>query len=145
MSSYSEFFGGVPPKWVSGTTYALDRVVRSPISQHYYVRIVAGAGTTDPSADTTNWARIGPGGRKSIQEGSIVISPSDDAETATVSAVVMANRTLTLLGVYSGSAGGSDPDTTCAVVEMTNSTTITARRVGAGGGLTVRYQLEEAW
>ena len=42
--------------WVSGTTYTLGAVVWSPITRLVYRRTVAGAGTTDPSADTTNWA-----------------------------------------------------------------------------------------
>lgn len=42
--------------WVSGTTYPSNRVVYSTVNQYLYRRIVAGAGTTDPSADTTNWA-----------------------------------------------------------------------------------------
>lgn len=41
--------------WVSGTTYALGAVVWSPANGQIYRRIVAGAGTTDPSADLTNW------------------------------------------------------------------------------------------
>lgn len=41
--------------WVSGTTYALGAVVYSTVTGRTYRRIVAGAGTTDPSADTTNW------------------------------------------------------------------------------------------
>lgn len=45
--------------WVSGTTYALGACVWSPISRLVYRRIVAGAGTTDPSADSTNWALPG--------------------------------------------------------------------------------------
>lgn len=44
--------------WVSGTTYALYDVRFSPINQRSYRRIIAGAGTTDPSADATNWALI---------------------------------------------------------------------------------------
>ena len=45
--------------WVSGTTYALYDVRFSPINNRSYRRIIAGAGTTDPSADATNWALIG--------------------------------------------------------------------------------------
>lgn len=41
--------------WVSGTTYALGFVVSSPINGAVYRRIVAGAGTVDPSLDTVNW------------------------------------------------------------------------------------------
>jgi hypothetical protein len=42
--------------WVSGTTYAVGAVVYSPVTFLVYRRKIAGAGTTDPSADTTNWA-----------------------------------------------------------------------------------------
>lgn len=41
--------------WVSGTTYAVGNVRYSPIDFRTYRRITAGAGTTDPSADITNW------------------------------------------------------------------------------------------
>ena len=47
------------PMWVSGTTYSLGAAVWSPSNRVVYRRIVAGAGTTDPSADATNWALIG--------------------------------------------------------------------------------------
>jgi hypothetical protein len=42
--------------WVSGTTYAIGDVRWSPSTRFVYRRITAGAGTTDPSADATNWA-----------------------------------------------------------------------------------------
>jgi len=42
--------------WVSGTTYAVGNVRYSPINFLAYRRKTAGAGTTDPSLDTTNWA-----------------------------------------------------------------------------------------
>lgn len=45
--------------WVSGTTYAINDVRRSPATSYAYRRLTAGAGTTDPSADTTNWALAG--------------------------------------------------------------------------------------
>ena len=44
--------------WVSGTTYAFGANVISPITALTYRRIVAGAGTTDPSLDTTNWRAL---------------------------------------------------------------------------------------
>lgn len=46
-------------KWVSGTSYLLGAAVWSPSNRVIYRRIVAGAGTTDPSADPTNWAMLG--------------------------------------------------------------------------------------
>lgn len=48
--------------WVSGTTYAIDMRVYSPIDFQVYIRKVAGAGVTDPSADSTNWALLGLSG-----------------------------------------------------------------------------------
>lgn len=146
MSIDTEFFGGQPPKWVSGTTYALDFVVRSPTSQLYYVRIVAGAGTTDPSSDTTNWALTGGSRIKSIQSGEIEIPLNTATATATISSVVTsANKTfLTKLGEYATSSP-MDPAQMSAVIELTNSTTITARRLASGQPIRVRYQVTEMW
>lgn len=45
-------------KWISGTTYADGVVVWSPINYLSYRRKSAGGGTTDPSADGTNWELI---------------------------------------------------------------------------------------
>ena len=44
--------------WVSGTTYAAGNARYSPIDYQTYRRKTAGAGTTDPSLDSTNWARL---------------------------------------------------------------------------------------
>lgn len=44
--------------WISGTTYALYDTVISPSDYQTYRRKIAGAGTTDPSADSTNWEII---------------------------------------------------------------------------------------
>jgi hypothetical protein len=44
--------------WVSGTTYAVGVAVYSPLTFYTYRRKVSGAGTTDPSVDTTNWAQV---------------------------------------------------------------------------------------
>lgn len=48
------------PIWVSGTTYAINDRRYSPITGLTYRRMTAGAGTTDPSLDTTNWAAVVP-------------------------------------------------------------------------------------
>lgn len=42
--------------WVSGTTYVTGNVRYSPVDFLAYRRKTNGAGTTDPSSDTTNWA-----------------------------------------------------------------------------------------
>ncbi len=44
--------------WVSGTTYAIGDTRYSPITNQIYRRKTAGAGTTDPSSDSTNWALV---------------------------------------------------------------------------------------
>jgi hypothetical protein len=46
------------PIWVSGTTYTIGAARWSPANGLVYRRITAGAGTTDPSADATNWSLI---------------------------------------------------------------------------------------
>lgn len=55
----AQYAGAAP--WVSGTTYALGFVAWSPANRRLYRRLIAGAGTTDPSADATNWGLINPG------------------------------------------------------------------------------------
>lgn len=49
------------PAWVSGTTYTVGQCVYSPITHYSYRRKIAGAGTTDPSADATNWQKLNSG------------------------------------------------------------------------------------
>ena len=46
------------PAWVSGTTYAIGALVYSTVDRRTYRRLTAGAGTTDPSADATNWVAL---------------------------------------------------------------------------------------
>lgn len=45
--------------WVSGTTYAIGAARFSPTNYQTYRRKTAGAGTTDPVSDTTNWVPLG--------------------------------------------------------------------------------------
>lgn len=49
--------GAVAAKWVSGTHYPEGVSVFSPINYLTYRRKAAGAGTTDPSLDSANWAQ----------------------------------------------------------------------------------------
>ena len=44
--------------WVSGTTYAIGDCRFSPSTFQTFRRKTAGAGTTDPASDTTNWTPI---------------------------------------------------------------------------------------
>jgi hypothetical protein len=75
-------------KWVSGTTYANGAVVWSPINGLAYRRITtSGSGTTDPSADTTNYKQV---------NGTGDVSTSGDqtiAGTKTFSSTIVGNLT----------------------------------------------------
>lgn len=61
--------------WVSGTTYAIGEARRSPSTLRVYIRRTAGAGTTDPASDTTNWA-LPPGGLQVVVRSGTTAAPS---------------------------------------------------------------------
>ena len=142
MSNLSQFAaGGDPQYWVSGTTYALGKTVRSPTDHQRYVRVVAGAGTTDPANDATNWRPDGARPIKSTQRGVIQLVSSVSAASATIAEVVPGKTMLRFLGVSVDDAQGSWG---LANIVLTNSTTITASRRQANGLLTnVSWELTE--
>lgn len=143
--SAAAYFGGSsdPVYWVSGTSYAQGKIIRSPSDHQLYTRIVAGAGATDPSADATNWRPEGMRAIKSIQRGTLSISGTNNAATATISSVNPAKTELRFLGV--------NPLTPTPINEgmvyivLTNSTTITAARQDGGNSNTpiVSWELTE--
>lgn len=145
MSNLSTFLGGGAAsvaKWVSGSSYDLDDIVWSPINYLAYICIVATNGTTDPSADTTNWTLFGASKIKSIQRGTISLQPSDAAKTATVSAVDVAKSELRFLGVR----GETDLPHSLVTLVLTNPTTITATRSKSGTyPVAVSWELTEWW
>lgn len=142
MSNLSQFFGGGAPQyWVSGTTYAIADVVRSPTDHQRYVRIVAGSGTTDPASDTTNWRPDGGRAIKSIQRGVITLSGTGNSATATISAVNTAKTELRFLGVTSLS-GGAIINEGMVHIALTNSTTITSTRLFSGNSNTAAASWE---
>jgi hypothetical protein len=148
MSIDTDFFGGQPPKWVSGAIYPLDFISRDPANQHHYVRIVAGGGTTNPSADPTNWAVIGATRIKSIQTIVIEIASGASTNTGAISPVATTGNKTTLknLGAYTTSGGPFNSETLMFVPELTNATTLTARRFGSGGGaLRCQIEVTEVW
>lgn len=78
--------------WVSGTTYAVGNVRFSPVNYLSYRRKTAGAGTTDPSADSTNWQLIN--GTGNVDLGSTQTLTNKTFSTGSVwngSAVPIAN------------------------------------------------------
>lgn len=52
--------------WVTGTTYAIGDVRWSPVDYKSYRRKTNGAGSIDPSADSTNWALLAGQGDVSL-------------------------------------------------------------------------------
>ena len=60
QAANAESVVGIMP-WVSGTTYAKNATAISQVNFQSYRRMIAGAGTTDPANDTTNWRIIANG------------------------------------------------------------------------------------
>lgn len=84
--------------WVSGTTYAIGDNRFSPINFLTYRRKLAGAGTTDPSLDSTNWALISG------------IGDVDTTSTQTVTgAKTFSNASNSFTGAHNGSIGLTTP------------------------------------
>ena len=134
MSNLSQFAaGGDPQYWVSGTTYAIGKTVRSPTDHQRYVRVVAGAGTTDPANDATNWRPDGARAIKSIQRGFVNIGGGAAmlSTSATISAVNTAKAELRHLG---HSASYTSVASSRFSLALTNSTTITATRTAGESG-----------
>lgn len=144
MSNFSDFAGGKLKVWVSGTTYAVGKVVLSPANNYQpYVRVVAGAGATDPASDTTNWRPTGGRAIKSVQRGTLTMSSGSATGTATVTSVDTSKSELTFLGVTNGTAS---PWSNLAVprLALTNATTITATRgFAVTETLTLSWELRE--
>jgi hypothetical protein len=103
MSNLSDFIGGAPPIWVSGTTYSAGRVVWSPTDYQYFMRKSAGAGTTDPASDTTNWQPTGSRAIKSIQRGVVTVTASNASGSVAITAVNTAKSELRMLGFTTAS------------------------------------------
>lgn len=76
--------------WVSGTTYAIGNVRYSPITFLSYRRKTAGAGTTDPSADSTNWQLINGTGNVDLNSTQ-TLTNKEIGSGSTVNGVPVAN------------------------------------------------------
>lgn len=89
--------------WVSGTTYAAGNARYSPIDFQTYRRKTAGAGTTDPSLDSTNWARLNvaaPSVTRTVRTSNTILVEADrstliDITSGTFSQTFTAAATLT--------------------------------------------------
>lgn len=76
--------------WVSGTTYAIGNVRFSPITFLSYRRKTAGAGTTDPSADSTNWQLINGTGNVDLNSTQ-TLTNKEIGSGSTINGVPVAN------------------------------------------------------
>jgi hypothetical protein len=74
--------------WITGTTYAIGDVRWSPATRLTYRRITAGAGSTDPSADPTNWALAAVG------QPQLIVSTSTSNALSVNSHTVLTNAAL---------------------------------------------------
>ena len=105
-------------KWVPGTTYAIGNVVWSPSNYLSYRRKTNGAGTTDPSSDTTNWAALLPfsGNTKALAgtDTASAMTPADVAAKVAVDVNLRAmSQGVAMTAAGSGSSGiavGDDDD-----------------------------------
>lgn len=102
MSVLTDFYANanrqMPLRWVSGNAYPLDADVWSAVDGRMYRRIVAGAGATDPSSDTTNWRAIATAGVKSVQRVAIVVGPALTTASAAISSVNPLKATIEIIG-----------------------------------------------
>lgn len=143
MANLSDFISGSDPQyWVSGTTYALGKTVRSPSDHQRYVRVVAGAGTTDPANDATNWRPDGGRPIKSIQRGVATVNSTGGTGNITISAVNTAKTEVRFLGakpIY----GPGDSNYNAGAVELLNSTTIRLLANVSSNSTPISWELTE--
>lgn len=117
--------------WVSGTTYALYDVRFSPINNRSYRRIIAGAGTTDPSADATNWALIG------------IVRPIVQVNASTYTAVAGVHYEIIYPGVCTLSLPASPGNTADVEVTVSNAyNNVLARNGSTIEGLSENMDLD---
>lgn len=102
--------------WVSGTTYAIGDCRFSPIDFRTYRRKTNGAGTTDPSVDSSNWQLVsnGPDGYLQVRDekttgssggdslaGSYQIRTLNTVKTNTIPSASLSSNIITLpAGTY---------------------------------------------
>ena len=114
-------------KWVSGTTYANGAVVWSPINGLGYRRITAsGSGTTDPSADSTNYKQVNGTGDVSTSGNQTI------AGVKTFSNGIVGNVTGSVTGNVTGDVSGNAGTVTNGVYTSGNQTIAGVKTFSSG-------------
>jgi len=114
-------------KWVSETTYANGAVVWSPINGLGYRRITAsGSGTTDPSADTTNYKQVNGTGDVSTSGNQTI------AGVKTFSNGIVGNVTGSVTGNVTGDVSGNAGTVTNGVYTSGNQTIAGVKTFSSG-------------
>ena len=112
--------------WVSGTTYAIGARAISPTTYQTYTRKTAGAGTTDPASDGTNWQATALVGECPIG-GLMAFDSSQSANTITGAM----NSTFLKTGVIADAS--TYPNAPAAAYGATTSFTNGATQIGPNG------------
>ena len=108
------------PVWVSGRTYKVGDVVRAPGSWYFtYVRVNAGAGTTDPSLDSGNWMPDGARPIKATQRGVATFPTGANVLDVTIASTALSVTQLRLLG-----ATGLDNTSNPPIIYLTSPTNL---------------------
>ena len=127
----AELQRGGPPPWVAGRTYPKGWEVRSLVNLQRYVRKVAGAGDTDPSADAANWEAWS----KSLDQVLAKLSTSANLAALDAKTVSLATSVANLqasvnaiaaagVGIKSVQRGVTDSSTTVSIAAVNLSKSI---------------------
>ena len=112
--------------WVSGTTYAAGYLVYSPLNKRSYRRLVAGAGTVDPSLDPTNWGLLSV----VVEQSDIGTAPNEVPLCGFLGDLAfMSSNSLVLKPAASADPGGLGS----MIFQLTNDTTLVIKVKGSDG------------
>ncbi len=137
--------------WVSGTTYAIGNCRFSPSNFKTYRRKTAGAGTTDPSGDTVNWALLSGQGDADLSSAQAFTNKSMGAGCSWAGTAIpiayggtgaaTASAARTALGAVSNSDNetiGGDK-TFAGALQQTNGTESQVRAIKTGTNASTAY------